>query len=378
MALPAIYQVDAVPSIGELEDKHLKDLQAFASLLDRDVSLLAEEENLFTAYVASLKDKEAEATRVDDDEDDATAAQVKTGGKRKGRSYERKSSEQRTLLLSVEEKNEILQFGAERHKQEKDRTERLIDDSKEHHRATIEEATSRIKEIRMDMAYFKREVTSDPDTAAEKIKRFLEARPLEQEKQLKKLEDKSATITSQIQKSQTHMRQREDVGEAFHLIDFDQLKIENHQFTERIEAKNIELVDLKGTTTRTVQTLNGLMDKLGELMTQQAHFRKELRLRQEHVEKLTSEIEQVDKEFVGAQKKNTALKIQHESVKVPKVEEYIAQKAETYELQKAVQNWKRKVEIATGHMKVMKQQMITLRKKLGLLPQSGTLASIGQ
>jgi cell fate (sporulation/competence/biofilm development) regulator YmcA (YheA/YmcA/DUF963 family) len=89
-------------------------------------------------------------------------------------------------------------------------------------------------------------------------------------------------------------------------------------------------------------------------------------LRLEHVEKLKAEIEQVKKEGAVAQKKNTALKIQHESVKVPLVEDYIAQKAETYELQKAVQNWRRKVEIANGHVAVMKQQMLALRKKLGV------------
>jgi predicted RNase H-like nuclease (RuvC/YqgF family) len=109
--------------------------------------------------------------------------------------------------------------------------------------------------------------------------------------------------------------------------------------------------------------LNSLTDKLNALTVEQSQLRKELRSRKEYVDKINSDIEQAHKEAAAAQKKNTALKIQHESVKVPKVEDYIAQKAEMFELQKAAMNWKRKVEIAAGHVAVMKQQMISISKK---------------
>jgi uncharacterized coiled-coil DUF342 family protein len=193
--------------------------------------------------------------------------------------------------------------------------------------------------------------------------KYFTDRPLIKEGYVKKLKEKCGVLQQQIAKAQHQMRQREDVGEAFHAIDFDQLKIENHQFNERIEQKNAELVELKGTTTRTVQTLNSLTDKLNALTVEQSQLRKELRSRKEYVDKINSDIEQAHKEAAAAQKKNTALKIQHESVKVPKVEDYIAQKAEMFELQKAAMNWKRKVEIAAGHVAVMKQQMISISKK---------------
>jgi hypothetical protein len=40
---------------------------------------------------------------------------------------------------------------------------------------------------------------------------------------------------------------------VLHLVDFDQLKIENQQYLERIDAKNRELLQLKLSTGRTVQ-----------------------------------------------------------------------------------------------------------------------------
>lgn len=38
-----------------------------------------------------------------------------------------------------------------------------------------------------------------------------------------------------------------------HLVDFEQLKIENQQYFERIDAKNKELLQLKQSTGKTVQ-----------------------------------------------------------------------------------------------------------------------------
>lgn len=41
--------------------------------------------------------------------------------------------------------------------------------------------------------------------------------------------------------------------QVLHLVDFDQLKIENQQYMERIEERNNELLKLKLSTSRTVQ-----------------------------------------------------------------------------------------------------------------------------
>ena len=50
--------------------------------------------------------------------------------------------------------------------------------------------------------------------------------------------------------------QKEEVGEALHDVDFQQLKIENAQFLETIEARNKELIQLKLASGNTLQVLN--------------------------------------------------------------------------------------------------------------------------
>jgi hypothetical protein len=46
------------------------------------------------------------------------------------------------------------------------------------------------------------------------------------------------------------------VSQVLHVIDFDQLKIENQQYLEKIEERNNELLRLKLTTGNTVQAQN--------------------------------------------------------------------------------------------------------------------------
>ena len=43
------------------------------------------------------------------------------------------------------------------------------------------------------------------------------------------------------------------MGEVLHVVDFDQLKIENQQYLDRIEERNSELLRLKTTTGKAVQ-----------------------------------------------------------------------------------------------------------------------------
>ena len=52
------------------------------------------------------------------------------------------------------------------------------------------------------------------------------------------------------------MRQKEEMGEVLHAIDFDQLKIENQQYLAKIEERNSELLKLKLSAGKTNQILN--------------------------------------------------------------------------------------------------------------------------
>ena len=49
------------------------------------------------------------------------------------------------------------------------------------------------------------------------------------------------------------LKQKEELAEGLHLIDFEQLKIENQSLNEKIEERNEELLKLRKKTTTTVQ-----------------------------------------------------------------------------------------------------------------------------
>lgn len=361
------------PASHELDSFSVQRLQQLFAALEDDINLLDEETRVLAVYLSAAKASGKDGDgRFAADEDMAEGGQ--DGAKRKGRMYRRKSSDPKDLYLSLEDKHVILGSEQERLRKERDRGQRAADDARDVLQATMEEATSRIKEMRLEMGFFAREVLdARPDQAPssvtgagasiDKILKYFADRPATKQQHTRRIKDKCAVLQQQITKNGQSLRQKDDVGEAFHMIDFDQLKIENHQFVERIEQKNLELVDLKGTTTRTVQALNRHMDRLNAQIQEQQQLQKELTGREEFHQRLKAEMEQVQKDGKKAQRKNENLKIQHEAVRVPKVEDYIAQKAEMLELEKAAQSWKRKVEIAAGQVAVMKQRMLSISKK---------------
>lgn len=72
---------------------------------------------------------------------------------------------------------------------------------------------------------------------------------------IEKLALKNATLKSQCQKLEAQLQHKEEMGEVFLPIDFDQLKIENQQYQEKIEERNSELLKLKVTAGNTLRIL---------------------------------------------------------------------------------------------------------------------------
>ena len=62
-------------------------------------------------------------------------------------------------------------------------------------------------------------------------------------------------------KLEMQIKQKEEMGEVLHEVDFNQLKIENQQYLEKIDEKNQELLRLKLMAGNTLQVImNGLSD----------------------------------------------------------------------------------------------------------------------
>ncbi|KAK3607426.1 hypothetical protein CHS0354_035120 [Potamilus streckersoni] len=69
-------------------------------------------------------------------------------------------------------------------------------------------------------------------------------------------------LKNKLRKKEQQLKSKEELAEGLHLIDFEQLKIENQTYNEKIEERNEELLKLRKKITSTVQVLTHLKEKL--------------------------------------------------------------------------------------------------------------------
>ncbi len=255
--------------------------------------------------------------------------------------------------LTIEQKLEIVT--AELDEVNKDKTdskvasEKLIDTL----RAVLEETDIRIAELKKDAYEFKRDIVVGAENArtgrtmAEKVVRYMEDKLRQRDAMIEKLRLKNATLKTQKTKVEAQLRQKEEMGDVLHYIDFHQLQIENKQYVQRIEERNEELLKLKLTTGTTVQALNTLKHDLNGLLSESQWLSKEIKSRTEQLKKLSDDAEAVQAELASeARLKKKLGNSSSDSGGMPQILDYVKQKAEMYEAEAALANWQRKVEIA--------------------------------
>ena len=86
--------------------------------------------------------------------------------------------------------------------------------------------------------------------------RFWEHKIVSRDVITEKVNLKNTSYKAAIAKMEAQLAHKEEMGEVLHPVDFDQLKIENQQHLELINAKNKEVLQLKLVTGTTVQ-VNG-------------------------------------------------------------------------------------------------------------------------
>ena len=283
--------------------------------------------------------------------------------KRKG------AAAKRGQQLNAEQKYEIAAQEMEEVREEIEKTreeqEKLLDSL----RASMEETDVRIAEIKKDAYEFKRDIVTGAEnfrtgkTMAEKAVRYMEDKLRAKQAMGEKMRLKNTTLKAQIEKMKSQLQQKEDMGEVLHVIDFDQLKIENQQYLEKIEERNNELLRLKLTTGNTVQVLNTLKHKLNNLTAESEWLKRETAARKESLAKLTDEISRVEGEKEQAARLDRKLKRESESESnKPQVMDYVQQKADEHELERQMAGWRRKLEIA----EVEARRYQNVARKLGI------------
>ncbi|GFR41474.1 hypothetical protein Agub_g2164 [Astrephomene gubernaculifera] len=135
-------------------------------------------------------------------------------------------------------------------------------------KSTLEERIKRADDISRAYKHFRLEVAKSAEHSktgrpiSEKLLAQLETDDASKEEEVQRVRLKNIHLTNQLRRIEQTLRQKEELAEGLHLIDFEQLKIENQSLNEKIEERNEELLKLKKKTTTTVQILTHVREKL--------------------------------------------------------------------------------------------------------------------
>eukprot|EP00916_Digyalum_oweni_P020760 GHVL01034586.1.p1 GENE.GHVL01034586.1~~GHVL01034586.1.p1 ORF type:complete len:344 (+),score=37.71 GHVL01034586.1:3-1034(+) len=273
------------------------------------------------------------------------------------RSKSRSSGMDRSLKLSAEQKCDIAQREIEELREEieklKEESEKVLDTYK----AIMEEADMRLAETKKEAYEFERDIVKGSvnnrttKVIAEKVMRYFDDRLRARDTLIEKLRLKNSTLKVQKKKLHLQLKQKEEMGEVLHEVDFNQLKIENQQYLEKIDERNQDLLRLKLMAGNTLQVLNSYKKKLNTLTMESERLESEIQARNDTLSKIDIETDFVETERGKAENINRKLRRQLADYRVPDVMEYVEEKAGLYEIQKKVKSWERKVEIADMALK---------------------------
>ncbi|XP_028626303.1 coiled-coil domain-containing protein 113 isoform X2 [Grammomys surdaster] len=223
--------------------------------------------------------------------------------------------------------------------------------------AIIEEADIRWNEVQRAVHEFEKDILKTISKkkgsilATQKVMKYIEDMNRRRDSMKDKLCLKNVSLKVQRKKMLLQLRQKEEVGEALHDVDFQQLKIENAQFLETIEARNQELIQLKLASGNTLQVLNSYKNKLHRAMEVYINLDKEILLRNELLGKIEKETIQAEEDRAKAHILNNKLRKQLAEFRAPQVMMYVKEKILNGELEKTIKMWERKVEIAEMSLK---------------------------
>nr|XP_055188563.1 coiled-coil domain-containing protein 113 isoform X4 [Nyctereutes procyonoides] len=285
--------------------------------------------------------------------------------------------------LSCDQKCELVQRELEDMKDEIRHMRANAERDLQHHEAIIEEAEIRWTEVQRAVHEFKKDILKTISKkkgsilATQKVMKYIEDMNHRRDNMKDKLRLKNVSLKVQRKKMLLQLRQKEEVGEALHDVDFQQLKIENAQFLETIEAKNQELIQLKLASGNTLQVLNAYKSKLYQAMEMSVNLDKEILLRNELLEKIERETLQVEEDRAKAEALNKKLRKQLAEFRSPQVMLYVQEKILNGDLEKTIKMWERKVEIAEMSLKGYRKawnKMKTTNEQLQALCPSQEIA----
>ncbi|XP_041620699.1 coiled-coil domain-containing protein 113 isoform X2 [Vulpes lagopus] len=337
-------------------------------------SALKTETEMFEKYYNKLEPRDQRHPRLSEIISGAEFAQFR--GKHRSKS---RIGMDHVIGLSCDQKCELVQKELEDMKDEIRHMRANAERDLQHHEAIIEEAEIRWTEVQRAVHEFKKDILKTISKkkgsilATQKVMKYIEDMNHRRDNMKDKLRLKNVSLKVQRKKMLLQLRQKEEVGEALHDVDFQQLKIENAQFLETIEAKNQELIQLKLASGNTLQVLNAYKSKLYQAMEMSVNLDKEILLRNELLEKIERETLQVEEDRAKAEALNKKLRKQLAEFRSPQVMLYVREKILNGDLEKTIKMWERKVEIAEmslkGYRKAWNKMKTTNEQLQALCPR---------
>lgn len=185
-----------------------------------------------------------------------------------GRAGYRKRSKSRSTVgdyrmrLTADQKCEIASKEIDELKDDTNRAADMAERSLDGYKAVLEEADIRMNEIKIEIHEFDRDINRgainqlNKKVITEKLFKYFDDRIKDRDTLIEKLKLKNSSMRKKKAKLLSELREKEELGEVLHEVDFKQLKIENKQYIEKIDEKNEEMIKLKKMVGMVTQTLN--------------------------------------------------------------------------------------------------------------------------
>uniref|UniRef100_A0A7S1XLH1 CCDC113/CCDC96 coiled-coil domain-containing protein n=1 Tax=Phaeomonas parva TaxID=124430 RepID=A0A7S1XLH1_9STRA len=228
-------------------------------LLERNVEL----QRKIVELMASRKRREAAsaatASAIAGNAPEKSAAGVAPAGQPEGS----RASQQESEKAYAEALANIMALKAKLKRHQREKEQYMYD-----LQARLDDKELRVRDIYASFGEFKREIMSGAQNSRTGkaiprgvIGRF-EVEEQAKDKEMESVRLKNIDFRMRLKKVEASLRAKEQLAEGLHLIDFEQLKIENQTLNEKIEDRNEELNKLRKKNTHTVQILTHLKEKL--------------------------------------------------------------------------------------------------------------------
>lgn len=167
---------------------------------------------------------------------------------------------------------------------------------------------------------------------------------------IKELRLKNIELKHKLIKIEKKLKSKENLGDGLQLIDFEQLKIENQTYAEKLEERNEEINKLKTKISKTVQIVANVREKLQFTLSENAEYEELL--------------QQKNHDLRSAKKELTKLKhirddFKNENVKLKRSCGLFGQKESLFNYEDCVQS----VDKKTEELEQIKQKTLAYQEK---------------